>query len=1210
MADTLVNNLYPPAVETFQPAFVYTDGPVITFSISPFNAAPEIRYVHVSVTDQRNNENVLKGSLSFNDSSNVKFGNGTTNYGIYNGLLVSEFPWREGETDAGLVHYDTNLDLYSIIVPPSLLRKEDTVTVVTETVQEEGTDANTGENIVDSNRVPSQYFNVGQYYKVQLRFDKCELNLSELEQSKTTGDVEEAAEATRLLQGYMVDQRPHFSEWSTVTLVKPVLPIHVYFPQLPENTQQPPSFNKGTIRVAARVWFADTEENTEKLNDAYGNGRWEENEHLERYRITVYPTDISDNPTGKPITDTKEVYAEPTKVNNTYEYGINYILDLENTEENAQYALVLEIWSNNDYYYTTTRIFKIDAFASEYKTSPKWNNRSELGYPDEEIEINQEDGVAIINFSWNEQSIPPGNLYIKRSCSRDNFKTWDLISVTEQSGGGNLSTHIEDYTVCSLYRYRYSAQYEELNGLWTRVYYSNIVYPKFYEMLLERQNKQIAIRYNGQITSWKPVVNRQKVDTLGGRYPKFVENAQMNYKQFSVQGLIAAEEDFNRKFLNEFQGEWIYNGKEYEYQYYYQGDITTYDQEFNGSYIIKNDTVADGEFGYNPDQLMVKTDSTPSESGDKGNKYWRHEDTDGHDSLLKGYSASIFTDDTLTDDSLSILNNQHDLYPYNNWYWEREFREQLIQWLNDGEPKLYRSMPEGNVAVILTDISLTPMTQLGRRLYQFSATMYEVGDGYSLEDLDRLGIIDIPKLATAYVEQNTSGDSDSSSSSSSTIQVMEQVGQLYLPNIYNKNLIRDTESDTQSKNYIWDNLSLIDRINNQYRSDLSHWYINEGSIYLQDLRIQYCSKPHWWKYSIDASNKPHWEYLSDQDMINVNDNEQVYLGYVLYITYSNGSSTPDSQPIFVNEKGYYQVPSDTLVRDIKLATQSEDKVIIDYIIHYNQSYNVNELPSSKKTLWRIVGQWGDMYPVNTYVGPKIYEKYKITQYKFNSETGIINEFKFANFIQRLDYWQGISVEVSPYAVIGIKYQGETEYQRIVVGHTGVFSMIDDTPTDDIAFLGRKMFLADRSKQPYLDEWEYTLDKSIDSKDDSEDAPTNWLDLQNQQIVESNDRVVYYFAQQVSNSSEADEEVPIGMENVPFQQWVDLHASKTTDISHPEINRVYPITVDNEQQYYIYYIDHKWYPISITENGDGTALAAVPVYGYVNYIGNIVRSEYN
>jgi hypothetical protein len=66
MADTLVNTLYPPAVETFQPAFVYTDGPVVTFSISPFNAASDIKYIHVSVTDQRNNENVLTNHLHVN----------------------------------------------------------------------------------------------------------------------------------------------------------------------------------------------------------------------------------------------------------------------------------------------------------------------------------------------------------------------------------------------------------------------------------------------------------------------------------------------------------------------------------------------------------------------------------------------------------------------------------------------------------------------------------------------------------------------------------------------------------------------------------------------------------------------------------------------------------------------------------------------------------------------------------------------------------------------------------------------------------------------------------------------------------------------------------------------------------------------------------------------------------------------------------------
>jgi hypothetical protein len=159
-------------------------------------------------------------------------------------------------------------------------------------------------------------------------------------------------------------------------------------------------------------------------------------------------------------------------------------------------------------------------------------------------------------------------------------------------------------------------------------------------------------------------------------------------------------------------------------------------------------------------------------------------------------------------------------------------------------------------------------------------------------------------------------------------------------------------------------------------------------------------------------------------------------------------------------------------------------------------------------------------------------------------------------------------------------------------------------------LGRKMFLADRSRQPYLDEWEYTLDPSINLDNDGILHPMNWFELQNTQIIDSGDSVVYYFAQQVNNEEDANVNIPIGLENTPFRQWLEIHASDPVDISKPYVNRVYPITINGTTQYYIYYIDYKWYPITLAIDEVGSALAAVPVYGYINYIGNIVRSEYN
>ena len=65
---------------------------------------------------------------------------------------------------------------------------------------------------------------------------------------------------------------------------------------------------------------------------------------------------------------------------------------------------------------------------------------------------------------------------------------------------------------------------------------------------------------------------------------------------------------------------------------------------------------------------------------------------------------------------------------YNDRITQREFRELVIAYLYSDQPKLFRSTPEGNILVRLTDINLTPNTQLGRMIYDFSCTATEIGD--------------------------------------------------------------------------------------------------------------------------------------------------------------------------------------------------------------------------------------------------------------------------------------------------------------------------------------------------------------------------------------------------------------------------------------------------------------------------------------------------
>ena len=65
-----------------------------------------------------------------------------------------------------------------------------------------------------------------------------------------------------------------------------------------------------------------------------------------------------------------------------------------------------------------------------------------------------------------------------------------------------------------------------------------------------------------------------------------------------------------------------------------------------------------------------------------------------------------------------------DLTP-DNFTSERKFKMEVLDWLTNGKPKLFRSPAEGNYVVRLMNTSLSPNTTVGRMLHTFSTTGYE-----------------------------------------------------------------------------------------------------------------------------------------------------------------------------------------------------------------------------------------------------------------------------------------------------------------------------------------------------------------------------------------------------------------------------------------------------------------------------------------------------
>lgn len=86
--------------------------------------------------------------------------------------------------------------------------------------------------------------------------------------------------------------------------------------------------------------------------------------------------------------------------------------------------------------------------------------------------------------------------------------------------------------------------------------------------------------------------------------------------------------------------------------------------------------------------------------------------------------------------------------------YEKKFRDKVLEFLQDGEVKLFKSATEGNILVRLTDVTCTPVQSLNRMLYSFSATAYEVND-FTLDNCIAYGLHVVGDWAEDFYTKET-----------------------------------------------------------------------------------------------------------------------------------------------------------------------------------------------------------------------------------------------------------------------------------------------------------------------------------------------------------------------------------------------------------------------------------------------------------------------
>lgn len=738
---------------------------------------------------------------------------------------------------------------------------------------------------------------INQFYKVQIRFDSYE------------GEAYKEGMPPALLNTYLIEYRAYFSEWSSVCLIRPILQPDVKLRTF--DTYNGPNtigFNKGIMPVSGICFFGSS-------------AVTEETETLQSYQIKIfYKNDLE-----TPVLETEKIYTG----SNIDPNDINYKIDLQGIPTDVQSTFVMKLYLTTKNQYTFT--------SKDYEFQIIEYIENDAFKPQLELEVDNDEGIASLHIV-NYQSVF-GVLYVKRASSLDNFKTWEDIRVENVAGPIDLT--IQDNTVGSLIWYRYSVQIENLKGGMTNAYRTKKILPEFYDVVLSRGEQQLKIQYNYKISTFKPTVNRTKVDTLGGKYPKFSENAALNYKQFSVSGLISSQEDENKLFLDE---------KEH------------FDSEYNNYLVYKE---------------------------------------------------------------------QNKVSDYYNYFWEREFRDNVIEWLNDGEPKLYRSTTEGLICVMVTDLSLTPNSVLGRRIWDFSATFYEIADGHSLKTLDELGVYDVK-----HPDEILSGGEEPSPDH----VTVRKAGQLYQYTVENNN---DIIGNT-----------ILPLLKEKYAGVLMDKVPKNGLI--KNIKLFFHNKPHAYlerEYGLQCvDNQPATNFTEEEW-------NRIQLGYAFELTTSSGKGR---NVIFVNSKGYYQIPEELDVTGLYLQ-QSGDVVTLEYLLVYEESLNEDEIISGTSVDRIVVGQETGVYKPNVYLGSKIRAKY--------------NFVKTGEYYQKMQYWKGICVDVTPFAVLHLMYQGEKEYHDYMVGETGVLHLLKDYKIQDMCFLGKRLKQVEKERQRFLEHWEYVLDEN-------------------------------------------------------------------------------------------------------------------------------------
>lgn len=142
-----------------------------------------------------------------------------------------------------------------------------------------------------------------------------------------------------------------------------------------------------------------------------------------------------------------------------------------------------------------------------------------------------------------------GTFLLTRASSKNNY-AWEEIKRFSLESMPPSTWQYKDYTVEQGIIYKYALQQYNEKGIYSQRIISNTIMADFEDMFLYDGKKQLRIRFNPQVSTYKNTILESKTETIGSKYPFFSRNGNVNYKEFSLSGLISYLMDEAEQFID------------------------------------------------------------------------------------------------------------------------------------------------------------------------------------------------------------------------------------------------------------------------------------------------------------------------------------------------------------------------------------------------------------------------------------------------------------------------------------------------------------------------------------------------------------------------------------------------------------------------------------------------------------------------------------